>query len=647
MDEESSGLRRGRRLDSSLTSSPAQLGQSTGLGSPVQGSSLERLLLQAGAVLVFLLYALLVTSTYATCLEGAEPSWGDTAPNYYRVLTDAQLLSSTGRKEGYDHQIFAGYKHGAIDTNSHGVSLVIRQLGRAASLPRAFGLLAVFSLLVVPLGIGAISSRLGRFGRSRLLRASVVVVFYVGLFCLDGLSSGFLRYGMTAWPLATLVVLALSLSLARLLEAPTPLCVFSTLALLPLLAAHVLAPLALAFCCLLIAVVHLCCGGRPQGLLWLVGAGVAGFVVNAWWVVPLLGELGGSPGTAEALVATPLDLLRDLASVFAPRWAASRGFCGLRWSLLALGAYGWWSLRQREPRIAPTGLTLLIGTLLWSYSGFTPALAGLQPYRNQLLAWAWAALAWPAGLVALRAACRRGWAGRISGLVLVASAVPSIAVGLNSLRTEGLTTKKPGSSEELVLARTLELSPGRGRLLAEGQWLDRLDVNLAIQGQVSCLTFTSPEIVGPAGRACWRSGFPQFFGRDPASLEGPDVHAVLQRYAVAWVLVRSEGGQALMEKLEPRYFSRVERLGDSRLYTLARPSGWFLSGSGRLDLSPGRIELSELSGPVTIRFHFVEGLQAAESGVELSPEPSGGALPFLRIDPGSREAVSVQWSPER
>jgi hypothetical protein len=116
----------------------------------------------------------------------------------------------------------------------------------------------------------------------------------------------------------------------------------------------------------------------------------------------------------------------------------------------------------------------------------------------------------------------------------------------------------------------------------------------------------------------------------------------MDRYAIAWVVGEANTGARMLELLPRSYFEGCIDIGHYRVCQVANPASWVLEGTGRLQAKRGKITISNLSGPVVIRFHYVPGLSALQEGVlverfAIPNDPAG----FVRIDPDSNSTVDL------
>lgn len=104
----------------------------------------------AAALAVVLHAGVTAAALGPSLVSGARPGFGDHWIHYYRAVADARIAEATGDRVGYDPQILAGAPHGAIDTNSPGLSAVTLRLGGLLGTARAYALVMVLATLLTP-----------------------------------------------------------------------------------------------------------------------------------------------------------------------------------------------------------------------------------------------------------------------------------------------------------------------------------------------------------------------------------------------------------------------------------------------------------------------------------------------------------------
>lgn len=577
-------------------------------------------------------------------LGGAPATWADHGRQLVGAATSARLVEATGDRWGYDPSIHAGCPHVAVATDSHLQTLAVVLL-RGAGAGRAYAVWILAAAAAVPLLLALAARAAGgsaAAGWGTGLAGAVVLQ-------LDGLTRLMGRSGMNGWLLAAAVVVLFTATFAALLEAPSRRRWLAALAVLPLLSAHVLCPPSVAGAFLLAVGLRLSRAGerrRALGVAALVAA--AGLLVNAWWVVPFLRHLWVfEPGDwSITLAGTPRKLGPDLLSMVWPRAGYVGSTQGLRWAALLLGLWAGLRAQPAAPARA-VGALAAVALVLTYFGSLVPATAMLQPYRFVIVAvFAALALVGP-GLEQARTAWAAHPRARVALAALGASVALSLVFELLAAVTLPLRPVALDPDDERAVAAARRLPADRGRLLTEVMLARPYTANavaLALPDHAHTAV-SGHEFYGAYGRTSWCSLPPVFLGRDPAGLDPAEVPALLERYAVAFVLTRSRFGYDLLDGAPAGTFSSVTSLGAWRLYEVARPAGWFLEGQGGLTFGPGRLSLTGLTGPVVLRWHHVRGLRAAESDeVLVTPSPvEGDPVPFIRVDPRGRAAVNLVW----
>jgi hypothetical protein len=121
-------------------------------------------------------------------------------------------------------------------------------------------------------------------------------------------------------------------------------------------------------------------------------------------------------------------------------------------------------------------------------------------------------------------------------------------------------------------------------------------------------------------------------GRPVAGWSDPNLHELLARYNVRYVLCWSDAAKQRFARLPQS--TPVGVRDKFALFRLETPPSWFFEGGGRLELRGRRIVLSQLEperGRVAIKFHWLETLRT-EPPRPLEPHPvAGEPAPFLRV----------------
>jgi hypothetical protein len=244
-----------------------------------------------------------------------------------------------------------------------------------------------------------------------------------------------------------------------------------------------------------------------------------------------------------------------------------------------------------------------------------------------------------AGVAWLPAAAPR----RLVGYLALASLL--LSLGVEGVRSAGAPlrpyTLRPDDEAALALLRAR--APIAGRVLVHQGPLDVLAYAVAHEPGLPAVTFRAAA--QPNVFAGWDPVLGCFLGlRRSFTLE--DALARLQLYAIEWVVVPEESrAAAVLDALPADRVAERLQAGALRVWRLATPTGYVAGGPGELRALPGRLELTGLAGPVTLRWHFVPGLRALEDDrvrVEQVPVP-GAPAGFIRVDPAGRERVTLVW----
>jgi hypothetical protein len=594
--------------------------------------------------LLLLLHVLIVLWMLSPTLFGGDPPmWGDNAPNYYKALTSLRVVEETGATQGYDPQLFAGYPAGAVDTNSHGVHLLMRVLTVVLSPERAFALWIFLGLMFLPVGVAWLAALSGADQRQQLLSAALVIV----PLHIDPLARHFLRFGTVPWLTSCVLVALFAALFARAIERPDRHRVLTVIALLPFLCIHVMLPIPIAVAFLIAAGVRLARSRENLGRAASVGVLVAlsGLVVNLWWVLPIVENWSVHGDLSYDLVVWPHQLLLDLLSVILPSGGYLDGSHSVRFGLLALGTLGLVSLGRdgAHRSVAITLLLVVWATLAFAYfAGITSVGRSIQHHRWVLIALFGSMAFVPRGWVAFRAWSERTSIGRMAFAIAVALVVLGGALEVWRSVTLPLRPQELDDDGRAViryLARQNAIP--EGRVLVEVLFDDSLGAAIATELERPALSFPSPGMAWPYGGVSWTHHPPIFLGtsgRPPIE----DVPELMDRYAIAWVVGEANTGARTLELLPRSYFEGCIDIGHYRVCQVANPASWFLEGTGRLQAKRGKITISNLSGPVVIRFHYVPGLSALQEGVlverfAIPNDPAG----FVRIDPDSNSTVDL------
>lgn len=123
----------------------------------------------------------------------------------------------------------------------------------------------------------------------------------------------------------------------------------------------------------------------------------------------------------------------------------------------------------------------------------------------------------------------------------------------------------------------------------------------------------------------------------------------LNLYNVSAVLTYHEHWKSFFRKY-PDHFEETGVFGAARKrvgFKVVRPHpGWFLEGSGeiRQEINAIHVRLDNPHEPCTLRFAWIEGLQASHN-IELQPHDMGiGGVQFIRVNPNGNSAFTLRWS---
>jgi hypothetical protein len=605
----------------------------------------ETFLFAASSAIFITHIVIVVAVLWPSLVDGYPPMWGDNAPSFYKAVKSLQILKETQDSAGYDPQIFAGYPTGIVDTNSHGVHVLMRLLTRWMVPERAFATWLLLGLTVAPLLLA-----FSAFAASRGARASAFVLIATCI-CLhlDPLCRHFVRFGTVPWIAAVSVALTFAVLFARTLEQPSWRRIAATSALTSLFCLHMLLPPLVG--CIFLVVAALRALGDRSGLRRAALAAsivaVSGVLINLWWVVPLILHWSMHGNVDEALAVPPQQLLGDLRSIVAPGTGYLYGSYGIRWFVVAMGLGGAVSVaRVTKSLTAKSVLWIVILSLGLSYfAGLTAWGRGIQHYRAVVVMIFGALIFFPTGVcmaarwTGVKPVRRVAFAG-VLGLVLVGGLSELRHAVELPLRLQGI---KPGD-DDVVRFLADQASTQEGRLLVETDPDDSLAVAIATMVNRPAVSFPSPGMAWPFGVATWTNLPPMFLGVPLSQLDPKRIHHLLDLYGVAWVVAREGFGTEQMQAVPSDYFDRDELIGRYRVYRVRAPKSMFLEGYGQVELRPGRLLLTDLRGPVVVRFHFAEGLKAQEAGVSVDRyplrfDPAG----FIRIDPGFHQQVELEW----
>jgi hypothetical protein len=116
---------------------------------------------------------------------------------------------------------------------------------------------------------------------------------------------------------------------------------------------------------------------------------------------------------------------------------------------------------------------------------------------------------------------------------------------------------------------------------------------------------------------------------------------LMAAYNVGWMLCWSEACKAAGSN-KADHFSGSWDFGPYRLLALPNPPGFFLSGKGQLQDSPGRIGATEVtpeSGRVVLRFHWVKGMDVVPEGIVRGYAVEGSPNDIIEV----REPPAKFW----
>ena len=368
--------------------------------------------------------------------------------------------------------------------------------------------------------------------------------------------------------------------------------------------------------------------------LSIIGAAVFALLVNSFWILPMLLSLHfkiEDPSTTFFQNTDPLKFIKDLVPWIYPGVALGR------LAILIPAIYGLVRLRQDSDRgLFRFLLISVIAFFVFVYFGSNiDLLRNLQPYRYLTALFFLLTPAAGTGLLAFREKIRARSAGLVKalpvlffGALLGLQFVPSYRL---FYLIAPLSSKWPGKVQSLRswLEANTDLS---GRIMAEdiNQWQGRI-TPYGTSRFVGILPALMPRylIGGPLPNAFIRHHYASFhdgyfLNRPMREYNDSELAAKLELYNIRWAFAWSEASKTRLEKF-PAAKSAV-RFEDLEVFEIARPSNWFLAGSGELKADYDKIELDNLkpeNGGVVLKMHWLDGFRA-EPACELFRYDFGG-----------------------
>jgi hypothetical protein len=311
------------------------------------------------------------------------------------------------------------------------------------------------------------------------------------------------------------------------------------------------------------------------------------------------------------------------------------------------GLWRWWREGERWRCVLfASQIALLFGL---AFYGARFGLSALAPGRFTLPLALWLLLPAAHGAVfaiaALRGRPSMGLATALAAGIMILAALPVslIADGAPHVlfrpyalpqleRSAGTDTQAPA-----LLDWLREQTDSEGRILHEET--DRLSHQYYGSHLAAVIPLRTGRLLagGPAPHAHVVENSLRFIagtlrGRPLSTFRDEDLHELLVRYNVRWVLCWSPAAKQRFARLPQS--ATVGVYDKFALFRLETPASWFLQGRGRLELRGRRIALSQLEpeqGAVAIKFHWLETLRT-DPPRPLEPYPvQGEPAPFLRV----------------
>jgi hypothetical protein len=597
----------------------------------------------AWALLVCLHLALLWYAFPPGVVLGDSPFGGpDYQTHYQHTHTLMRVQAEFGRAWAYDPNLLAGHPTGLIfdvDNKLHfGFTRLLHALGLA--LPAAFNLFSVLTTLLAPLSLWLTARLLGAGPPARAVAFGLGVLLWhfdpTSRFCWAG---GMVSFATAAHLCALTVAL-----MHRVVHDGRPAFGLALAAMLPLtLRAHVWSFAALVVPLTALYLAHLRrLPRRSHLMIWT--AAVLGLLANLDWLVPALAHRELIVPSAKLGQATPAYILSDFFELLIdPR---NTGFVVPRMLLRTLaiaGAVGtvWWWRRERDPR-AFTGAVTLGWLLALTYFGaLVPAVAATEPYRFAvpLALWAgalagpWLTRAWSA-LRALPRAAR----GAVAVLALLAA--PRLYLQVAAFVPE-LSPTPTLSGAQALLATASRLAGVTAETASVRTWLagqpdtGRVLVQFHPLGEYLRWSTDRPVLGGfPDRRMIFQDANLFYFpARDVRY--GPGFAAYLERYNVAYVVMTYPYVAAVERRTDLLAPAGIHG-GLHRAYRVKKPSGYFMTGSGRVAAGLNRIAVTEArpepgTQALILRYHWMSELRCRPNcRVERAPV-DGDTAGFIRV----------------
>jgi hypothetical protein len=576
-------------------------------------------------------------------LFGDSPFGGpDYQTHYQHTSTLLQVRAQFDRAWAYDPFLLAGHPTGLIfdvDNKLH-FAWTSALVGLGVPLPVAFNLFTLLAAALAPALLWTAARLLGQDPRARALAFGLGVLVWnfdpTVRFCYGG--------GMISFAAAACLCLVVVAVMHRLLTDQRRGFAVALLVLLPLaLRTHVW-----SFAVLVAPLIGLYLRAwrkvhvRTHMVVWTAAA--LGLAANLDWLVPALAHRELIVPSAGLGQATPAYLFYDFVELLVdPRrtgFVIQRTFLrGL--AVIAAVAAIWAWRRDRDPRAFTGGLTLgwLIG--LTYFGALVPVVQATEPYRFAVPMVLWATVLagpWLIGAAASLRGLSRAARGAVAALLLlllprlyqqISPMVPELSplAPPPSQATRSLPSARLGGvvDDWKAVVTWLEGQPDRGRVLVQygplGEYL-RWATDRPILGG-----FHDRRMIFQDANLFYFSVEDERFNAGLA--------AYLERYNVSHVVMTYP------------YIAELERRSDllaaggihgglHRVYTVKRPGGYFMTGSGRVDAGLNRISVRDAAPApggqsLVLRFHWMDELRCSPDCTVRRFEVAGDSAGFIEV----------------
>jgi hypothetical protein len=582
-----------------------------------------------------------------------DQDWGT---HYHHLSSLKGHWESGHRLWGYNPFFMAGYPSNTIQDMSIKFFELAAMLTPGLASITAFKLWVFLAFSAIPLVCFAAFRNL--FGQDAARHFGGIVATLLGTaYFWNSLPREMLFYGMVGFPIACYVaLLALSLLFRTLQDGRKLSCTYlawlaACIILLPL---HLQSVIVLILPGALLLLTH----RKPIAYLWTAIGVLLALAINSPWLHTFLSHLPDQ-ASREAVqtlpvltVQDPLTFLKDY--VGGDRYWTFRATLWekvLRGALLVLGTAGLVRLyrRQRPPLASALLLAVLSCFFLAYFGSFVRATSGLQTMRFKI------PLDITLSLCAGHAFCTP--VGRKRGMWYRRGAVLLVVVGLggfvvNLAQTESLgimklrTQIRPPVTNIIRWLRTE--APRNARVLFEESGDE---TGFVYDGMyLSCFLpyWTGHQLIGgPANLYLDRHHFAEFHSglflkEDIRLLSDFELKDYLSLYNVGAVVTFHPNSTRRLAALDD-FITAKKRIGGIILWTVNEPSGWFLRGSGEVQVGFNRIECTGVQGPeAVLKYHWVDGLQS-DPPLQIKPiQLRADPIPFIRIlDPPSQFVLSI------